>query len=253
MVEITLKSPPELARMRQAGRLVAEALRLVEDIAEPGVTTEQLDGAAADFILAQGATPSFKGYRGFPANICTSLNEEVVHGIPGPRRLREGDLLKVDVGVLWEGYHGDAALTIPIGEVGPQALKLLQVTREALNAGIAVIAEGVRISDMSRVIQRAVEERGFSVVTEYTGHGIGRALHEDPKVPNFVEARLGRRSPEMKEGMTLAVEPMVNVGTPRTEVLENRWTVVTRDRKLSAHFEHTVAVGPNGPVILTLP
>lgn len=253
MARIELKTPAELAKMRQAGRLVAEVLRLIEDIAEPGLTTQQLDSAAADYIEQRGARPAFKGYRGFPANICTSLNEEVVHGIPGPYKLKEGDLLKVDVGVIWRGYFGDAATTIPIGEVSEAARKLMQVTRTALSAGISAVRAGVRVSEVAGAIQREAEGGGFSVVTEYTGHGIGRSLHEDPKVPNFVSSGLLRQDAVLQKGATIAIEPMVNMGTERTEVLENGWTVVTKDRKLSAHFEHTVAVDENGAVILTLP
>jgi methionyl aminopeptidase len=253
MSSVELKSPAQLAKMRQAGRLVAGALRLVADIAEPGITTAQLDEAADEYIRKHGGKSAFKGYRGFPANICTSLNEEVVHGIPGPRKLKEGDLLKVDVGVVWEAYYADAALTIAVGEVTEQARELLRVTQQALNAGIAVLRPGVRVSQVSAAIQQTAESHGFSVVTDYTGHGIGRALHEDPKVPNFVALGLMQRDVVLEKGATVAIEPMVNVGTERTEVLGNGWTVVTRDRKLSAHFEHTVAVADQGPVILTLP
>ncbi len=247
------KSPVELARMRQAGRLVAEALQLLGDMAEPGLTTEQLDRAAGDLIRKRGGTPAFKGYRGFPANICASVNEEIVHGIPGPRRLREGDLLKIDIGAVWDGYYGDGAVTVPIGEVSDEARELMQLTREALNVGIAAIRAGVSINDVARPIQKVVEERGYSVVRDYSGHGIGRALHEDPRVPNYVERRMLGRDPVLPEGAVIALEPMVNVGRPQTELLDNGWTVVTKDRRLSAHFEHTVAVGAEGPVILTLP
>ena len=253
MALLELKSPAELAKMRQAGKLVAGVLRLLTDIAEPGVTTEQLDQAAAPYVEEHGGKCAFKGYRGFPKSICTSLNEEVVHGIPGPRKLREGDLLKLDVGVVWEGYYADGALTVPVGQVTEQARQLVQVTREALNAGISVLRAGARVSQVSAAIQQVVEGRGFSVVTEYTGHGIGRQLHEDPKVPNFVASGLGGRDMVLETGATVAIEPMVNAGTERTEVLGNGWTVVTRDRKLSAHFEHTVAVEEGGAVILTLP
>ena len=253
MTQIDVKTPAQLAEMRQAGRLVAEVLELMAGIAEPGVTTEQLDRAAEDHIVSRGATASFKGYRGFPATICASVNEEVVHGIPGPRKLREGDLLKVDVGAEWHGYHADAAVTVAIGEVGDEARRVMQTTREALSAGLAVVRAGVCVSAISAAVQKVVEDNGFRVVTEYTGHGIGRALHEEPKVPNFVGARWLADDPVLERGVTVAVEPMVNVGTERTEVLANGWTVVTRDRKLSAHFEHTIAVDEEGPVILTLP
>jgi len=250
---VALKSPAELAKMRQAGRLVAGILRLLTDIAEPGVTTGQLDQAAAAYMDEHEGRSAFKGYRGFPNSICTSVNEEVVHGIPGPRRLREGDLLKLDVGVAWDGYYADAAVTVPVAQVTEQARRLVQVTREALNTGISVLRAGVRLSQVSGAVQKVVEEAGFSVVTEYTGHGIGRQLHEDPKVPNFVAPFSGGRDVVLETGVTLAIEPMVNVGTDRTEVLANGWTVVTADRELSAHFEHTVAVEESGALILTLP
>ncbi len=253
MCAIELKTPPELAKMRVAGRFAAETLRLVRDIAEPGITTEHLDKTAADYIAEQGAEAAFKGYRGFPASICTSLNEEIVHGIPGPRQLQEGDLLKVDIGVIWQGYYGDAALTVPVGEVSDVARDLLNVTREALDIGITAMKPGMRLSMLSSSIQNYVEEHGFSVVREYTGHGIGKALHEDPQVPNFVPWRLGHRDPELRPGTVLAIEPMVNIGTHKTKVLENGWTVVTRDGELSAHFEHTVALSESGPVIMTVP
>jgi len=248
-----VKTPAELAKMREAGRIVGEVLRLLSDIAEPGMTTGQLDRAAEEYIREQGGTAAFNGYRGFPANLCTSINEEVVHGIPGPRKLREGDLLKVDVGVVWEGYHGDAAVTIPIGDVTEEARRLIRATRMALEAGVQAVRAGVRVSDVSGAVQRTAEEQGFSLVREYTGHGIGRSLHEEPQVPNVVRPRLMRNSPVLPAGATVAIEPMVNVGTYRTEVLDDGWTVVTKDRELSAHFEHTVAVEADGPVVLTLP
>jgi methionyl aminopeptidase len=250
---IERKTPVELAKMRQAGRMVAAALQLLSDIAEPGLTTEQLDRAAGDYILKSGGTPAFKGYRGFPANICASINEEIVHGIPGPRKLREGDLLKLDIGVIWDGYYGDGAVTVPIGEVSEEARALMLLTREALNVGISAVRAGVRINEIAGRVQETAEARGYSVVRDYSGHGIGRALHEDPRVPNYVERRVLSRDPVLPEGAVIALEPMVNAGRPQTELLSNGWTVVTRDRKLSAHFEHTVAVGADGPVILTLP
>ncbi len=252
MGPIELKSPPELAKMRQAGRFVAEVLQLLEGIAEPGITTAQLDRAAEDYIEQKGAQASFKGYRGFPASICASLNEEVVHGIPGPRQLKEGDLLKIDVGVIWDGYHGDGAVTVPIGEVGEEARTLVQVTREALNAAVSVVRAGVLVSEVARAVEDVARSHGFSVVTDYRGHGIGRALHEPPEVPNFVTPGFLRRDAVLEAGATVAIEPMINIGTGKTKVLGDGWTVVTRDRKLSAHFEHTVAVDKDGPVILTL-
>lgn len=239
--------------MRQAGRLVAGVLRLMEELAEPGVTTEELDQAAEEYITERGAAPSFKGYRGFPASICASLNEEVVHGIPGPRRLRDGDLLKVDVGVLWEGYHGDATVTVPIGQISQDAGELTAATRRALMAGIQAVRPGGRVEDISRAVQDVAERAGFSVVRDYTGHGIGSSLHEPPLVPNFVAGGPLRSSPVLPEGAVVAIEPMLNAGTYRTKVLENGWTVVTGDGRLSAHFEHTVAVDETGPAVLTLP
>ncbi|MFO8008189.1 MAG: type I methionyl aminopeptidase [Candidatus Brocadiia bacterium] len=253
MGTIKLKTPAELARMRQAGRLVAGVLRLMEELAEPGVTTEELDQAAEEYITERGAAPSFKGYRGFPASICASLNEEVVHGIPGPRRLRDGDLLKVDVGVLWEGYHGDATVTVPIGQISQDAGELTAATRRALMAGIQAVRPGGRVEDISRAVQDVAERAGFSVVRDYTGHGIGSSLHEPPLVPNFVAGGPLRSSPVLPEGAVVAIEPMLNAGTYRTKVLENGWTVVTGDGRLSAHFEHTVAVDETGPAVLTLP
>jgi len=253
MSRIQVKTPAELAKMREAGRIVGEVLRLLSDIAEPGMSTAQLDRAAGEHIREQGAEAAFKGYRGFPANVCTSINEEVVHGIPGPRKLREGDLLKADVGVLWEGYYGDAAVTIPIGDITEEARRLIRATRMALAAGIRAVRAGGRVRDVSAAVQQTAEQHGFSLVREYTGHGIGRNLHEEPQVPNFVRSGFMRNSPVLPAGAAIAIEPMVNAGNWRTEVLADGWTVVTRDRKLSAHFEHTVAIEEDGPVILTLP
>jgi methionyl aminopeptidase len=249
---IELKSPREISKMRRAGRVVAGTLALMQEMAAPGVSTAELDRAAEQFIEKHDATPSFKGYRGFPATICASLNEEIVHGIPGRRQLAEGDLLKVDCGAIVDGYHADSAVTIAVGEVSEEARRLMQVTRASLQAGISAVQAGARVSDVSRAVQSTAEAAGYTVVTEYTGHGIGRALHEDPKVPNYVPRGRWMSNPKLEPGCTLAIEPMVNVGTSRTRVEKNRWTVVTRDGKLSAHFEHTVAVQEHGPVILTL-
>jgi methionyl aminopeptidase len=253
MAQIELKSPRQLATMREAGRLLAGVLSQVAAMAKPGVTTGELDRAAEELMAAQGAVAAFKGYRGFPASICTSVNEEVVHGIPGPRELAEGDLLKVDAGVVWQGYYSDAAVSVPIGRIGEEARRLMDATRKALQAGMAVVRAGVTISRIAAAIQAVAEGEGFSVVTEYTGHGIGRSLHEEPRVPNFVAPRMLFQDAVLDKGATIAIEPMVNAGTERTEVLGNGWTVVTKDRRLSAHFEHTVAVDATGPVILTLP
>jgi methionyl aminopeptidase len=249
---IQLKSPREIATMRRAGRVVAGALDRVRQMAAPGVSTGELDAAAEEFIGSRGAVPSFKGYRGFPATICASLNEEIVHGIPGRRELAEGDLLKVDCGAIVDGYHADSAVTIAVGPVDEEAERLMRVTEACLKSGIAVVQAGARVSDISRAVQTTAEGAGFTVVTEYTGHGVGRALHEDPKVPNYVTRGRWINDPELQVGCTLAIEPMVNVGTSRTRVQDNGWTVVTRDGELSAHFEHTVAVEEHGPVILTL-
>jgi methionyl aminopeptidase len=253
MAQIELKSPRQLATMREAGRLLADVLRHVADLARPGVTTGELDEAAEQLIAERGAGAAFKGYRGFPASICASVNEEVVHGIPGSRKLVEGDLLKVDAGVVWKGYYSDAAVSVPIGRVSDEARRLVDVTKKALQAGLSVVRAGVTISRIASQIQAVAEGAGFSVVTEYTGHGIGRSLHEEPRVPNFVAPRMLFQNIVLEKGATIAIEPMVNAGTEKTEVLPNGWTVVTKDRRLSAHFEHTVAVDDAGPVILTLP
>jgi methionyl aminopeptidase len=247
---IILKSPEEVERMRRAGRVVARTIeRLLEEV-RPGITTSHLDRVAEATIRELGATPSFKGYRGFPASICTSLNDEVVHGIPGRRLLREGDLLKLDVGAIWDGYHADSAVSVFVGGRAPSdvAEKLLRVTEESLEAGIAALRPGARLSDVGHAVQQVVEGAGFSCVREYTGHGIGRSLHEDPQVPNYGPPG---RGPVVRPGLVVAIEPMVNVGGWRTRVLADRWTVVTADGSLSAHFEHTVAVTEEGPEVLT--
>ncbi|TMK85473.1 MAG: type I methionyl aminopeptidase [Actinobacteria bacterium] len=247
---IILKSPEEVARMRQAGRIVAAAVERLMEVVEPGMTTEDLDRIAADVIAAHGALPSFKGYRGFPATICTSLNDEVVHGIPSPKRkVIPGDVLKLDVGCIWEGYHGDSAVSVFVGgSPSAEAEKLVRVTEESLEAGIAALRPGHRLSDVGHAVQQVAEGAGFSCVREYAGHGVGRALHEDPQVPNSGEPG---RGPLVKPGLVVAIEPMVNVGTWRTRVLRDHWTVVTADGSLSAHFEHTVAVTDDGTEVLT--
>ncbi|MCD6415164.1 MAG: type I methionyl aminopeptidase [Planctomycetes bacterium] len=252
MAEINLKSPLEVAKMRSAGRIVGETLQLLSEMVEPGISTKELDSAAADYIRAQGAKASFKGYRGFPASICTSVNEEIVHGIPGARRLKEGDLLKLDVGVALDGYHGDAAISVPVGSVSEEIERLMGATRDALSAGIAALKPGVRLREVCSSIQRTAEQRGYNVVRDYTGHGIGRELHEEPKVPNYVPRRVMWQGPVLEQGMALAIEPMLNAGTHRTKVLSDGWTVVTKDGRPSAHFEHTVAIDADGPIILTL-
>lgn len=246
---IILKTPQEIELIAKASRVVALTIAFLRDRVKPGVTTADLDRWAEDFIVREGARPAFKGYRGYPATLCTSVNEEVVHGIPSPRkRLEEGDIIGVDVGAIIEGYHGDAAVTLPVGAISDQAAQLIRVTEEALEAGLAQVNVGNRLSDVSHAIQAVAEGGGYSVVTDFVGHGIGRNLHEDPQVPNFGKPGEG---PRLKEGLVLAIEPMVNVGGSAVEVLDDRWTVVTRDRKLSAHFEHTIALTVDGPKVLT--
>ncbi|MGE5507655.1 MAG: type I methionyl aminopeptidase [Chitinophagales bacterium] len=245
---IILKSSEEVAAMRRAGLVVAEVLRLMSELVAPGRTTAELDRAAEELIRSRGALPAFKGYNGFPATICASINEEVVHGIPGARTLKAGDLISIDVGAIVDGFYGDAAETFPVGEVSAEARRLLAATKEALARGIAQAVPGNRLSDVSHAVQVCAEKEGFSVVREYVGHGIGRAMHEAPPIPNYGPPG---RGPRLKAGMTLAIEPMVNVGGYEVEVQADHWTVTTRDRSLSAHFEHTVAVTPEGPLILT--
>lgn len=246
---IVLKALAELHLMRQAGRIVARTLAELRHAAVPGVTTQELERLAHELITREGGVPSFKGYRGFPASICTSVNEELVHGIPGPRRLAEGDILSVDVGVIYRGWHGDAATTMPIGWISSEAQRLLEVTEGALHAAIAEATPGKRVGHISAAIQGHVERRGMAIVRQYVGHGIGRLMHEDPQVPNL---GVPGRGPFLKPGMTLAIEPMVNLGDWNTRVLDDDWTVVTADARLCAHFEHTVAITDQGPEILTL-
>lgn len=245
---ISIKSPRELELMRFAGQVVAQVLAQLEEAVTEGVTTRELDAMAERIIRKAGCIPAFKGYQGFPGSICASINEEVVHGIPGSRRLRQGDIISIDVGAVYKGYYGDAAVTVPVGEVTPEARRLIEVTREALNKGLEKAAEGNHLTDISFAIQSYVESNGFSVVRNYVGHGIGNQMHEEPQIPNFGKPG---RGPRLKEGMVLAIEPMVNAGDWQVEVLPDNWTVVTLDRKLSAHFEHTVAVTKNGGEILT--
>ena len=239
----------EIEKIRVSAQLVAMALREMGRKVRPGVTTAELDRLAEGFIRDHGGRPAFKGYRGFPASICASVNEEVVHGIPGPRELREGDVIGIDVGVEKDGYYGDAATTFGIGEVSDETRKLLDVTREALAEGVAQARAGNRVGDISSAVQRTVEAHGFSVVRALVGHGIGREMHEEPAVPNFGPAG---RGPRLMTGLVLAIEPMVNVGGFDVETRSDGWTVATKDGRLSAHFEHTVAVGPDGPEILSV-
>lgn len=247
---IVYKSPEEIERLRRAGRITADAIRAVSELVRPGVSTWDLDVAAERFIRRAGATPSFKGYRGFPASICTSVNQEVVHGIPSKRRvLRDGDLLSLDVGAIWEGYHGDSAVTVFVGAPPSDvAEKLVRVTAESLEAGIRAVRPGGHLSDVGHAVQQVIEGAGFGVIREYVGHGVGRALHEDPQVPNYGQPG---RGPVVKAGLVIAIEPMVTVGDWHTRVLADRWTVVTSDGTLSAHFEHTLAVTGGGVEILT--
>jgi methionyl aminopeptidase len=248
---ISLKSAHEIALMREAGQIVAEVLAEIGEAVVPGMTTADLEEIAGSIIVGKHqAIPSFKGYRGFPGMICASINEEIVHGIPGARVLREGDIVSVDVGVISKGYHGDAAITVAVGEIDADSRRLMDVTAESLRVGIAAAVPGNWTSDISKAIQEYVEGQGFSVVREYTGHGIGRQMHEDPQIPNYFDPRVGGRV-RLRPGMTFALEPMVNVGGWRTRVLDDAWTVVTADGTRSAHFEHTLAVTKNGPEILT--
>jgi len=248
---ITLKSAHELALMREAGRIVAEVLAEIKEAVSPGVTTADLEAIADRIIVKKyAAIPSFKGYRGFPGMVCASVNEEIVHGIPGDRVLNEGDIVSVDVGVIHKGFHGDSAITAAVGQIDDESQRLMAVTAESLRVGIAAATPGAYTTDISKAIQEYVESQGYSVVREYTGHGIGRQMHEDPQIPNYFEPRLGGRV-RLRPGMTFALEPMVNIGDWRTRVLDDRWTVVTADGTRSAHFEHTVAVTKNGPQILT--
>ncbi|MFC2029769.1 type I methionyl aminopeptidase [Chloroflexota bacterium] len=247
---ITLKSERELGLMREAGRIVAEVLSRIKEAVAPGVSTAALEAVADEIIIGKyGAVPSFKGYRGFPGMVCASINEEIVHGIPRERILHEGDIVSVDVGVIYNGYHGDAAITVAVGEIDAESQRLMDVTVESLRIGIEAAQAGSWTSDISKAVEGYVEDQGFSVVREYTGHGIGRQMHEDPQIPNYHNPRMGRA--RLRPGMTFALEPMVNAGGWRTRVLEDNWTVVTDDGKRSAHFEHTVAVTSNGPEILT--
>ncbi|MFN2544229.1 MAG: type I methionyl aminopeptidase [Actinomycetota bacterium] len=246
---IILKSPQEIAKMRRAGRIVASTIDRVVSSVRPGVTTAELDRVAEEHILAADAVPSFKGYRRFPASICASVNEEVVHGIPGDRRLEEADILSLDFGAIWQGYHADSALTVFVGEPpSAEAEKLVRVTQDALEAGISQVKAGSHLSDISHAVEQVVEGAGFSVVREYVGHGIGQNLHEDPQIPNYGPPG---RGPELKTGLVIAIEPMVNMGGWETRVLADDWTVVTADGSLSAHFEHTIAVTDEGPEVLT--
>jgi methionyl aminopeptidase len=246
---IELKTEREIEIVRNNGRILAKTLKLLEEKIRPGTKTKELDQLAEDFIKKQGAYPAFKGYRGFPASVCVSVNEEVVHGIPGERIIKEGEIVSVDVGVFKDGYYADAAYTYPVGEVSIEAQRLVWVTQESLKNAIRSIKEGRFLSDVSYAIQSFVEENGFSVVRDLVGHGIGKKMHEEPQIPNFGTPGQGVM---LKKGMVLAIEPMVNAGSYEIYTKDDQWTIVTSDGSLSAHFEHTVAVTENGAKVLTV-
>jgi methionyl aminopeptidase len=246
---IELKSAPEIGLMRRAGHILADVVERLRGRVKAGMSTLEIDEDVEGFIRSQGARPAFKGYRGFPATVCISINEEVVHGIPSAhRRIEEGDIVGLDLGCIVEGYYADCAFTLAVGEVPPRVQELLDATRQSLAAGIAECRPGRRLSDVSHAIQSHVERHGFSVVRAFVGHGIGRALHEEPQIPNFGDPG---RGPQLKSGMVLAIEPMVTMGSWEVRILDDGWTAVTRDGSLAAHFEHTIAVTESGPDVLT--
>ncbi len=246
---VIIRSEREIEQLKKSNILVAEVFEKLKGKIEPGITTKELDQVAEEYILLRGAQPAFKGYRGFPATLCISINDEVVHGIPGRRRLKEGDIVSLDVGVNYLGYFGDAAVTFPVGEVDPEAKRLLDVTEKALYIGIEKAKVGNRLFDISYAIQSWVESHGFSVVRDFVGHGIGKELHEEPQIPNF---GMPHQGPRLGKGMVFALEPMVNEGTYEVRVLSDGWTVVTADGKRSAHFEHTIAITDDGAEILSI-
>lgn len=246
---IIIKSPDEIRFMLDANQIVAEVLFMLQSIIEPGISTFELDQFAEDFCLKRKAKPAFKGYRGFPGCLCVSLNEEVVHGIPSrKRKLSKGDIVSIDFGVCFKGYYGDSAITLPVGTIATDKKRLLEVTDKSLSLAIDQVQIGNRISDISKAVQEHVEGNGFSVVRQFVGHGIGTSLHEAPEIPNYVQSG---RSPRIVEGMVLAIEPMVNMGTHKVSVLKDGWTVITGDKKCSAHFEHSVAATSDGPLVLS--
>jgi len=245
---IVLKSPEEIKKMAKAGSIVGEVLESIKDMIKAGITTRELELFADESIKALGGKSAFKGYRGYPGSICTSVNEEVVHGIPSSRRLKDGDIISIDLGVLYDGFFGDAAITLPVRNIDNETAALLRVTQEALSLGIENATAGKRVSDISFAVQSHAEKNGFSVVRTFVGHGIGRELHEEPQIPNYGTPGKG---PRLKEGMTLAIEPMVNSGTHEVRILGDGWTAVTIDGRKSAHFEHTVLVTSGRPIILT--
>lgn len=246
---IVIKTPAELEAMRCVNRMTAEVRNQLAAMVKPGISTRDIGEAAFDLIRGKGGVSAFYGYHGFPGQICVSINDEVVHGIPGRRKIREGDIVSIDTGIVFEGFIGDTAVTVAAGKIDPEKQRLLDVTKASLDAGIEKAVAGNRLGDISHAIQTVVEQAGFSIVREFVGHGIGRDMHEDPQIPNFGKPG---RGPKLKAGMTLAIEPMVNIGGPKVEVLEDNWTAVTKDGSPSAHFEHTVVVGAQEPEILTL-
>ena len=244
-----VKKPEEILLMQEANQIVAETLSMLEKIVEPGLTTRDLDKISEDLCLKRKAVPAFKGYRGYPSSLCVSINEEVVHGIPSKKRkLKKGDIISVDFGVKFKGFYGDSAVTIGVGKVDSERVRLMEVTRESLERGIEQVQIGNRISDISKAVQNCVEEHGFSVVRQFVGHGIGTSLHEAPEIPNFVQEG---PTPRIIEGLVLAIEPMVNMGTYKVKILRDGWTVITSDKQPSAHFEHSVAATLDGPLILS--
>jgi methionyl aminopeptidase len=253
-MSVIIKSDAEIALMREAGRITAKVLNILGAAVKPGMRIEELDAIAEKEVKKLGATPSFKGYRGYPASVCVSVNDEIVHGIPGPRVLKEGDIVSIDFGVIYKGFQGDAARTVPVGEIKPEIRRLLDTTEQALRTGIKAARGGARLGDICAAIEEYAESRGYNVVREYTGHGIGRQMHEDPQVPNTTKSILGFKKgtgPVLKKGMTMAIEPMVNIGGWETRINNNGWTVHTLDGSLSAHFEDTIAVTDGDPEVLT--
>ncbi|WP_353893452.1 type I methionyl aminopeptidase [Proteinivorax hydrogeniformans] len=246
---IIIKSSREIGLLAEAGRITAEAHKVVSQAIKPGVTTKELDNIVEDYLLSKGAQPAFKGYHGFPASICASVNEEVVHGIPGGKTLKDGDIISIDIGAKVNGYHGDAAKTYAVGEISSEIKQLLKVTEESLMLGIEKATVGNRLYDISAAIQQHVERFNYGIVRDYAGHGIGQDMHEAPEIPNYGKEGQG---PRLKAGMALAIEPMINLGTHRVKTLKDGWTVITLDKKPSAHFEHTIVITENGPKIMTV-
>jgi len=245
---IVYKSPKEIEKIRAAGSIVSKILKLLFENLKPGVTTQKLDTMAEEFIVSQGAVPSFKGYNGFPGSICVSIDDEVVHGIPGPRVFRDGQIVGIDVGVYKDGYHGDAAWTFPVGDIDDATKKLMKIGEECLFRGMDKARSGNRIGDIGQAIQSHAEKNGYSVVRDLVGHGIGKKLHEEPQVPHYGKAGTGL---ELKSGLVIAIEPMINAGVFQVRMLDDNWTIVTADGKRSVHFEHTIAITDNGPMVLT--